>query len=132
MDSFLICRMGKQSLTYFPTVPLSRFPHHQLVPAPLRGPGQAIGLRLNWAKLHARPATIRPRRASTQEPADVGQLMALAGRRICRRCGCAPMSFDEPWMQARPEEARRLALPAIDRALAGIPGPTALHLCFGH
>ncbi len=35
-------------------------------------------------------------------------------------------------MQARPEEARRLALPAIDRALAGIPGPTALHLCFGY
>jgi 5-methyltetrahydropteroyltriglutamate--homocysteine methyltransferase len=25
-----------------------------------------------------------------------------------------------------------LALPAIDRALAGIPGPTALHLCFGY
>jgi 5-methyltetrahydropteroyltriglutamate--homocysteine methyltransferase len=25
-----------------------------------------------------------------------------------------------------------LALPAIDRALEGIPGPTALHLCFGY
>src|SRR5207245_9777614 len=37
-----------------------------------------------------------------------------------------------PWGQARPEEARRLALPAIDRALDGIPGPTALHLCFGY
>jgi 5-methyltetrahydropteroyltriglutamate--homocysteine methyltransferase len=35
-------------------------------------------------------------------------------------------------VQARPEEARRLALPAIDRALEGIPGPTALHLCFGY
>ena len=35
-------------------------------------------------------------------------------------------------MQARPEEARRLALPAINRALDGIPGPTALHLCFGY
>jgi 5-methyltetrahydropteroyltriglutamate--homocysteine methyltransferase len=42
------------------------------------------------------------------------------------------IQLDEPWMQARPEEARRLALPAIDRALAGIPGPTALHLCFGY
>ena len=25
-----------------------------------------------------------------------------------------------------------MALPAIDRALAGIAGPTALHLCFGY
>jgi len=42
------------------------------------------------------------------------------------------IQLDEPWVQARPEEARRLALPAIDRALAGVPGPTALHLCFGY
>ena len=42
------------------------------------------------------------------------------------------IQLDEPWLQARPEEARRLALPAIDRALDGIPGPTALHLCFGY
>ena len=33
---------------------------------------------------------------------------------------------------ARAEEARRLALPAIDKALDGILGPTALHLCFGY
>ena len=39
---------------------------------------------------------------------------------------------NEPWLQARPEEAWRLAFPAIDRALDGIPGPTALHLCFGY
>ena len=38
----------------------------------------------------------------------------------------------ESWLQARAEEARRLALPAIDRALDGISGPTALHLCFGY
>ena len=42
------------------------------------------------------------------------------------------IQLDEPWLQARAEEARRLALPAIDRALDGIPGPTALHLCFGY
>ena len=40
--------------------------------------------------------------------------------------------LDEPWLQARAEEARRLASPAIDRALDGIAGPTALHLCFGY
>jgi 5-methyltetrahydropteroyltriglutamate--homocysteine methyltransferase len=42
------------------------------------------------------------------------------------------IQLDEPWLQARAEEARRLALPAIDRALDGIAGPTALHLCFGY
>jgi 5-methyltetrahydropteroyltriglutamate--homocysteine methyltransferase len=36
------------------------------------------------------------------------------------------------WRQPAPEKARRLALPAIDAALDGISGPTALHLCFGY
>ena len=40
--------------------------------------------------------------------------------------------LDEPWQQARAEEARRWALPAIHRTIDGIPGPTALHLCFGY
>ena len=46
--------------------------------------------------------------------------------------GADVIQLDEPWLQARAEEARRLALPVIDRALDGIPGPTALHLCFGY
>jgi len=46
--------------------------------------------------------------------------------------GADVIQLDEPWLQARAEEARRLALPAIHRALDGIPGPTALHLCFGY
>ncbi len=52
--------------------------------------------------------------------------------RDLKAAGADVIQLDEPWMQARPDEARRLALPAIDRALAGIPGPTALHLCFGY
>jgi 5-methyltetrahydropteroyltriglutamate--homocysteine methyltransferase len=46
--------------------------------------------------------------------------------------GADVIQLDEPWLQARAEEAQRLALPAIDRALDGIAGPTALHLCFGY
>ncbi|MGH7045194.1 MAG: hypothetical protein ACREE2_02235 [Stellaceae bacterium] len=49
-----------------------------------------------------------------------------------KAAGADVIQLDEPWLQARPEEARRLALPAIDRALHGIAGPTALHLCFGY
>lgn len=52
--------------------------------------------------------------------------------RELKAAGADVIQLDEPWLQARPEEARRLALPAIERALAGIPGPTALHLCFGY
>jgi 5-methyltetrahydropteroyltriglutamate--homocysteine methyltransferase len=52
--------------------------------------------------------------------------------RDLKAAGADVIQLDEPWMQARPEEARRLALPAINRALEGIPGPTALHLCFGY
>ncbi len=52
--------------------------------------------------------------------------------RDLKAAGADVIQLDEPWLQARAEEARRLALPAIDRALDGIPGPTALHLCFGY
>jgi 5-methyltetrahydropteroyltriglutamate--homocysteine methyltransferase len=52
--------------------------------------------------------------------------------RDLKAAGADVIQLDEPWRQARAEEARRLALPAIDRALEGIPGPTALRLCFGY
>jgi 5-methyltetrahydropteroyltriglutamate--homocysteine methyltransferase len=54
-----------------------------------------------------------------------------AGLRDLKAAGANVIRLDEPWLQARADEARRLALPAIDRALEGISGPTALHLCFG-
>src|SRR5207244_5129184 len=34
--------------------------------------------------------------------------------------------------QARPEKARAYGIEVINRALEGIAGPTALHLCFGY
>jgi 5-methyltetrahydropteroyltriglutamate--homocysteine methyltransferase len=52
--------------------------------------------------------------------------------RDLKAAGADVVQLDEPWLQARPDEARRLALPALARALAGIAGPTALHLCFGY
>lgn len=42
------------------------------------------------------------------------------------------VQIDEPYVQARPEAARRYAVAAIDRALAGASGTTALHVCFGY
>ena len=43
--------------------------------------------------------------------------------RDLKAAGPDVIRFDEPRLQARPEEARRLALPAINAALVGITGP---------
>jgi 5-methyltetrahydropteroyltriglutamate--homocysteine methyltransferase len=46
--------------------------------------------------------------------------------------GADVVQMDEPWLQARPEEARRYGLKALDRALEGVTGATAVHICFGY
>ena len=46
--------------------------------------------------------------------------------------GADVVQIDEPYMQARPEKARQYGLPALQRALDGIHGRTAVHLCFGY
>lgn len=42
------------------------------------------------------------------------------------------VQLDEPYLQARPDAAREYAIPAIDRALEGTDGLSALHICFGY
>jgi 5-methyltetrahydropteroyltriglutamate--homocysteine methyltransferase len=49
-----------------------------------------------------------------------------------KAAGADVVQIDEPYLQARPEQAREYALDAIDRALAGIDGETVLHTCFGY
>ncbi len=46
--------------------------------------------------------------------------------------GADVVQLDEPWVQARHENARAYAVRAIDRALEGVEGVTALHLCMGY
>src|SRR5947209_15949608 len=46
--------------------------------------------------------------------------------------GADVVQIDEPYLQARPEQARAYGVAVINRALEGIEGPTALHLCFGY
>src|SRR5918911_1102723 len=46
--------------------------------------------------------------------------------------GADVVQIDEPYLQARAEKARRFAIKAINRALAGARGTTALHTCFGY
>jgi 5-methyltetrahydropteroyltriglutamate--homocysteine methyltransferase len=46
--------------------------------------------------------------------------------------GADIVQVDEPYMQARPDEARAYGLKALNRALAGITDTTAVHICFGY
>lgn len=46
--------------------------------------------------------------------------------------GADIVQIDEPYLQARPDEARSYGVRALNRALDGIPGLTALHICFGY
>lgn len=46
--------------------------------------------------------------------------------------GADVVCLDEPYMQARPEKAQSYAVSAINEALDGIEGTTALHMCFGY
>ena len=46
--------------------------------------------------------------------------------------GADIVQIDEPYMQARPEKARQFGLKAVERALDGVTGTTALHICFGY
>ena len=52
--------------------------------------------------------------------------------RDLKSAGADVVQIDEPYLQARPEPARRYAVEAIGRALEGIGGETVLHTCFGY
>ena len=52
--------------------------------------------------------------------------------RALKAAGADIVQLDEPWLQARPEAAKRFGVKALNRALEGVSGPTAVHLCFGY
>jgi 5-methyltetrahydropteroyltriglutamate--homocysteine methyltransferase len=55
-----------------------------------------------------------------------------AEARALEAAGADVIQLDEPWLRNDPEAARRIAVPAIDRALQGLQTTTAVHLCFGY
>ena len=46
--------------------------------------------------------------------------------------GADVVQLDEPYMQARPEQARDYGVEALNKALDGIDGTTCVHICFGY
>jgi 5-methyltetrahydropteroyltriglutamate--homocysteine methyltransferase len=76
--------------------------------------------------------------ASNEAYDDVDELvMDLAAAvnqeaRALQEAGADVIQLDEPWLRNDPEGARRIAVRAIDAALAGLQATTAVHLCFGY
>jgi len=46
--------------------------------------------------------------------------------------GADVIQVDDPWLRNDPEAAKRIAVRALDSALAGLKVPTVVHLCFGY
>ncbi len=46
--------------------------------------------------------------------------------------GADIVQVDEPYMQARAEKAKKFGTRVLDRALQGVNGTTAVHICFGY
>jgi 5-methyltetrahydropteroyltriglutamate--homocysteine methyltransferase len=70
---------------------------------------------------------------ATEEEAAMDYAAAVnAEIRDLFAAGADVVQIDEPYMQARPEKARKYGLAALNRALDGISGTTAVHICFGY
>jgi 5-methyltetrahydropteroyltriglutamate--homocysteine methyltransferase len=49
-----------------------------------------------------------------------------------KAAGIDVLQIDDPYLQSAAEKGRAWGLEAIERALDGVPGPTAVHLCMGY
>jgi 5-methyltetrahydropteroyltriglutamate--homocysteine methyltransferase len=83
------------------------------------------------------PFTMSQQAQNDFYPSDEGAAMdyAVAVNAEIRdlfAAGADVVQIDEPYMQARPEKARQYGLKALNRALEGVTGTTAVHICFGY
>jgi 5-methyltetrahydropteroyltriglutamate--homocysteine methyltransferase len=83
------------------------------------------------------PFTMTQQAQNDYYPSEEAAAMAYAAAvnqeiRDLFAAGADVVQIDEPYMQARPEKARQFGLKALNRALEGIAGTTAVHICFGY
>jgi 5-methyltetrahydropteroyltriglutamate--homocysteine methyltransferase len=83
------------------------------------------------------PFTMSQQAQNDYYPSDEAAALAYAAAvneevRDLFAAGADVVQIDEPYMQARPEKARKYGLNALNRALEGISGRTAVHICFGY
>jgi len=70
--------------------------------------------------------------ASPEEAAMDYAVAVNAEIRDLFAAGADVVQIDEPYMQARPAKAEEYGLKALNLALDGITGTTAVHICFGY
>ena len=69
----------------------------------------------------------------SEEAAALDYAVAVNGEiRDLFAAGADIVQIDEPYMQARPDKARQFGLRVLNRALEGVTGTTAVHICFGY
>ena len=83
------------------------------------------------------PFTMSQQARNEHYPSEAAMAMAYAVAvheeiRDLFAAGADIVQVDEPYMQAQPEKAREYGLEALNRALDGIAGVTAVHICFGY
>jgi 5-methyltetrahydropteroyltriglutamate--homocysteine methyltransferase len=69
------------------------------------------------------------------DEAELAMDLAVAvNEELCelKATGVDVVQIDEPWVRAAPDKAARYGVPAINRALEGIEGPTVVHICLGY
>ena len=69
------------------------------------------------------------------DPAEAAMAYAAAVNEEIKdlfAAGADVVQIDEPYMQARPDAARDYGVAALQRALQGVTGRTAVHICFGY
>jgi 5-methyltetrahydropteroyltriglutamate--homocysteine methyltransferase len=70
-----------------------------------------------------------------EHPEEVAFAFADAVREEVRdlfAAGADIVQLDEPWMESRADAARQYGIETLERALDGIEGTVALHICFGY
>lgn len=83
------------------------------------------------------PFTVTQQAQNDYYPDDRTLALAVAGAineeiKDLFAAGADVVQIDEPYLQARPEQARAYGVEVINRALDGVVGTTALHMCFGY
>ena len=83
------------------------------------------------------PFTMQQQAQNAFYPDDESLAMAYAEAvneeiRDLFAAGADVVQVDEPYMQARPDKARAYGLKAMNAALDGVGGTTAVHICFGY
>ena len=132
-----------------PGTALDRSGHPNPVPrivGPIRRPGPVQVADLRFLRAHTDrtikmtvpgPFTMSQQAQNDHYPDAEAAALAYAVAvnaeiRDLHSAGADVVQIDEPYMQARPDAARAYGLAALNAALDGVTGTTAVHICFGY